>query len=153
MSASSAETSRQADQRAFEEALHVFQATLPEVDTPDMEHVREGLGLAELDAVADALDLTLADLEDVLGVSSRTLQRRRAQGRPLSPAASDRLWRLLHIWQRSRRAFVSDEVARTWLKTSHGLLDGETPLQRLDTEPGLREVEDLLTTIDETGAA
>jgi len=32
-------------------------------------------------------------------------------------------------------------------------LDGETPLQRLDTEPGLREVEDLLTTIDETGAA
>ncbi|PEN09426.1 hypothetical protein CRI93_01485 [Longimonas halophila] len=154
MSASSAETSPQADQHAFEEALHAFQVTTPpEAATPDMEHVREGLGLAELDAVAEALDLALTDLEDVLGVSSRTVQRRRAEGKTLSPTASDRLWRLLHIWQRSRRAFASDNAARTWLKTPHGLLGGETPLQRLDTEPGLREVEDLLTTIDETGAA
>jgi hypothetical protein len=30
---------------------------------------------------------------------------------------------------------------------------GTTPLERLDTEPGLREVEDMFTVIDQTGAA
>jgi hypothetical protein len=34
-----------------------------------------------------------------------------------------------------------------------GVLGGESPVERLDTEPGLREVEDMLTVIDETGAA
>ncbi|NBB74821.1 MAG: DUF2384 domain-containing protein [Bacteroidetes bacterium] len=144
-----------ADQDAFEDALRTFQSTPayePEAP-PDIERVREGLGLAELDAVVDALGLDQPALQDVLGISVRTLQRRRKQGDALTAAESDRLWRLLHIWQRSRAAFSADEAARTWLKTPHGLLGGETPLERLDTEPGLREVEDLLTTIDETGAA
>jgi putative toxin-antitoxin system antitoxin component (TIGR02293 family) len=144
-----------ADQDAFEDALRTFQSTPayePEAP-PDIDRVREGLGLAELDAVVEALDLDQPALQDVLGISVRTLQRRRKQGDALTAAESDRLWRLLHIWQRSRTAFASDESARTWLKTPHGLLGGETPLERLDTEPGLREVEDLLTTLDETGAA
>jgi putative toxin-antitoxin system antitoxin component (TIGR02293 family) len=144
-----------ADQDAFEDALRAFQST-PAYDPeapPDIDRVREGLGLAELDAVVEALDLDQPVLQDVLGVSVRTLQRRRKRGDCLTAAESDRLWRLLHIWQRSRTAFAAHGAARTWLKTPHGLLGGETPLERLDTEPGLREVEDLLTTLDETGAA
>jgi uncharacterized protein (DUF2384 family) len=46
-----------------------------------------------------------------------------------------------------------EDAARAWLKRPHALLGGECPLARLDTEPGLREVEDMLTTIDETAAA
>ena len=146
---------QRADQAAFEDALHAFQSTRSEApDTPPaINQVRDGLGMADLDAVTEALDLDASDLQGVLGTSVRTLQRRRKQGSALTAAESDRLWRLIHIWQRSRTAFASDDAARTWLKTPHGLLNGETPLQRLDTEPGLREVEDLLTTIDETGAA
>lgn len=144
-----------ADQDAFEDALRTFQSTPayePEAP-PDIDRVREGLGLAELDAIVDALGLDQSALQDVLGISVRTLQRRRKRDDCLTAAESDRLWRLLHIWQRSRTAFASDDAARAWLKTPHGLLGGETPLERLDTEPGLREVEDLLTTLDETGAA
>jgi putative toxin-antitoxin system antitoxin component (TIGR02293 family) len=89
----------------------------------------------------------------VLGISVRTLQRRRRQGQDLTAATSDHRWRLLHIWQCSRCAFPSGEAARTWLRAPHGLLGGETPLEHLETQPGLREVENLLTTLDETGAA
>jgi putative toxin-antitoxin system antitoxin component (TIGR02293 family) len=121
--------------------------------TSDRVVVREGIGLAELDAIVDALGLDQAALQDVLGISVRALQRRRKRVDALTPAESDRLWRLLHIWQRSHAVFAADEATRTWLKAPHGLLDGETPLERLDTGPGLREVEDLLTTLDETGAA
>ena len=143
------------DQSTFEDALRAFQSTPADADTlpPGREQVREGLGLSELDDVVEALDLDQSALHNVLGISVRTLQRRRKQQQDLTATESDRLWRLLHIWQQSRRALASDEAARTWLKTPHGLLGGETPLERLDTEPGLREVEDLLTTIDETGAA
>lgn len=109
--------------------------------------------MAVLDAAIDALNLDQSAVESVLDISVRTLQRRRKQGSDLTPAESDRLWRLLHVWARSQAAFASDDAARTWLKTPHGLLGGETPLERLDTEPGLREVEDLLTTLDETNAA
>lgn len=109
--------------------------------------------MAVLDAVVDRMGLDQADLEDVLGISVRTIQRRRKQDKDLTMIESDRLWRLLHIWRKSQAVFGSDETARTWLKASHGLLRGETPLERLDTEPGLREVEDLLTTLDETNAA
>jgi len=150
---------RRTNQDDFEEALRSFRSAraqtsdAPPGAPPDIERVRNGLGMDELDAVVDALDLDQTALQDVLGISVRTLQRRRKQGDPLTAAASDRLWRLLHIWRRSRTAFASDDAARTWLKTPHGLLGGETPLERLDTEPGLREVEDLLTTLDETGAA
>ena len=146
---------RRTQQNEFESALRSFRAVRSESEAapPDIERVRSGLGMAVLDAVFDALALEQSAVEDVLGISVRTLQRRRKQGSDLTPAESDRLWRLLYIWKRSRTAFASDDAARTWLKTPHGLLDGETPLERLDTEPGLREVEDLLTTVDETGAA
>ena len=155
MSTSTTPAPPSADQDAFEDALRTFQSTsayAPEAP-PDTDRVRKGLGMGVLDAVFEALNLDQSDVQDVLDISVRTLQRRRKQGKDLTPAESDRLWRLLHIWERSRTAFASDDAARTWLKTPHGLLDGETPLERLDTEPGLREVEDLLTTIDETNAA
>jgi putative toxin-antitoxin system antitoxin component (TIGR02293 family) len=60
---------------------------------------------------------------------------------------------LLHVWTRAIDALGTDAAARTWLTTPHSLLDGEAPIERLDTEPGLRMVEDMLTVIDETGAA
>lgn len=142
-------------QEAFEQALRAhLSARMPSGSAaPGTDRVRSGLDFDVLDAVKEAIGLGWDALEGILGVSARTLQRRRRRGEDLTPTESDRLWRLLHIWQRSTEAFGSEDVARTWLKTPHGLLGGETPLERLDTEPGLREVEDILTVIDETAAA
>jgi putative toxin-antitoxin system antitoxin component (TIGR02293 family) len=66
---------------------------------------------------------------------------------------SDRLWRLLHVWERACCAFDDPASARDWLYEPSALLGGEAPGAHLDTEPGLREVEDMLTVIDETGTA
>lgn len=121
---------------------------------PGTDRVRSGLAPSLLGDVKKTVGLGWSDLADVIGVSARTLQRRRERSEPLTPAESDRLWRLLHVWDRATEAFGSDEdAARRWLAASHGLLNGESPLEHLDTEPGLREVEDMLTVIDETGAA
>lgn len=60
---------------------------------------------------------------------------------------------MLFIVEEARVALGSDESVRIWLTQPHALLGGETPLERLDTAPGVREVEDMLTVIDETAAA
>ncbi len=150
-----AQPERASSQEAFERDLrsHIVARGSDAALVPDTSRVRNGLGLNVLDDLKKTLGLDWETVEHVLGVSARTLQRRRKRGEDLTPAESDRLWRLLHIWHRSTEAFGSEGAARTWLTEPHGLLDGETPLKRLDTEPGLREVEDMLTVIDETAAA
>ncbi|MDX1545636.1 MAG: antitoxin Xre-like helix-turn-helix domain-containing protein [Rhodothermales bacterium] len=143
------------DQATFEADLREYLAgrSAPPPAAPDASRVREGIDLATLDALRERLGLSLEELERTLHVSSRTLQRRRKAEQRLSPAESDRLWRLLHIFARALTAFEHDEqAARAWLTTPKSVLRGETPLERLDTEPGLREVEDMLTVIGETAA-
>lgn len=120
---------------------------------PNVRGVRQGLDVAALDEVRTWLGLREETLERVLSVSARTLQRRRTGDQRLTPSESDRLWRVLHVIHRAIDALGDEDAARTWLLSPQALLGGETPLERLDTEPGLREVEDMLTVIDETAAA
>lgn len=112
--------------------------------------VREGLPYEHLDMMAETLGLAPAALSHVLKVSPRTLQRRRKEGQ-LRPAESDRLWRLMHIYDQALDAFDGRrEEARLWLTTPKRTLQGETPVEHLDTEPGLRLVEQMLATIAHT---
>ena len=121
---------------------------------PDVEEVRRGFDLVTLDDLRTRLGLSQETMEQLLGSSIRTLQRRRKGESRLTPVESDRLWRILHVMDRALRAFEGDEAsARAWLVAPKALLSGESPLERLDTEPGLRQVEDMLTVIDETSAA
>lgn len=146
---------KRASQEAFERDLrdHLAVRGSNPSAVPDAIRVRSGLGISVLDDLKETLGLDWETVEHILGVSARTLQRRRKRGEDFTPAESDRLWRLLHVWHRSTEAFKSEDAARTWLTEPHTLLGGESPVQRLDTEPGLREVEDMLTVIDETAAA
>ena len=143
-------------QSNFEEALRkrLSQHREAGATVPDVERVRNGIDLADLDEIVKRLGLSQEALERTLCVSARTLARRRKGDRRLTLTESDRLWRLLHVFNLALEAFEDDEDrARTWLMTPKAVLRGETPLARLDTEPGLREVEDMLTVIDETAAA
>lgn len=155
----SAPSKRLRSQEAFEEGLrnHLAGQTSAQKSSglavPAADRVRSGLSPGVLSDIKDIVGLTWEDLEGVLGVSARTLQRRRERSENLTPAESDRLWRLLHAWDRATEALGSESSARRWLAAPHDLLGGDSPLERLDTEPGLREVEDMLTVIDETGAA
>lgn len=151
--------SQETSQEAFEEGLrdHLADQTGAQKSSrpsvPAADRVRSGLAPSVLSDIKEIVGLGWEDLEGVLGVSARTLQRRRERSENLTPAESDRLWRLLHIWHRATEALGSEDAARRWLAAPHDLLGGDSPLERLDTEPGLREVEDMLTVIDETGAA
>ena len=92
-----------------------------------------------------------ATLAGALGLSMRTLARRRAAGR-LAPSESDPLLRTARLVEMATVALGSAAGAAAWMTQTHALF-GESPLLRADTAPGAREVEDALYAIEYTAAA
>lgn len=97
--------------------------------------IRAGLPVTVLARVADRHGLTGAELACVLGVSRRTLQRRRGDDR-FSARESDRLCRV---------AEVLETAPADWIRTPHADLDGRRPLDLLATGVGCRTVSELLS--------
>ena len=107
-----------------------------------LPYVREGLSLQVVDdALADGR-ISLAEL-DRLALSRKTLAHRRGLG-SLTPDQSDRFSRLLRIIEDAEATFGERGKAHTWLRRPTALLDGEAPLDRLDTDIGSRQVEAIL---------
>lgn len=112
--------------------------------------VREGLAYDVYERVQGLLGVSTAELATVLAIPERTLQRRRQAGR-LTMEESDRLLRLARLVKLALFVFDGDTTrAVRWLRAPKTLLGGETPLERADTEPGVREVEDMLYAIEFT---
>jgi putative toxin-antitoxin system antitoxin component (TIGR02293 family) len=108
--------------------------------------VRTGLPYSALEAVASGFALDLGDLVTVLHVPARTLARRKRQKR-FRADESDRLFRLGRIATLAEEVLGSRAKATRWLHQPNRALGNAVPLRQLDTDPGAREVEDLLLRI------
>jgi putative toxin-antitoxin system antitoxin component (TIGR02293 family) len=116
-----------------------------------LPYVREGLPLSVVDeALADGR-ISAAEL-DRLALSRKTLAHRRSLG-SLTPDQSDRLSRLLRMIEEAETTFGDRAKAHAWLRRPTALLDGEAPLDRLDTDIGTRQVEAILGRIEHGLAA
>lgn len=117
-------------------------------DSNDMqEELRRGLPFAAFDALLRILGVRPQDLASLLGVASRTLARRK-MSRQLSPIESDRLYRIAYVAFMASEVLGSIDKARAWLQGANRALGGHSPISRLDTEIGERQVEDLLNRIN-----
>ena len=107
--------------------------------------VRTGLPVEELDALRELLGITTENLAGRIGISIATLSRRRRRGQSLDPVHGDRLLRFARLFHLATELHDGDEeAARAWLRKPARALDGETPLDRAETEAGAREVENLI---------
>ena len=128
----------------------VIQQLLGLVEPKFIPAIREGLPFTAYQALQQFLQIPSRALCDVLSVPLRTLARRKLSGRFL-PEESDRLVRLARLVEMAVRTFEGDAGrARRWLTTPKTLLGKETPLEHADTEPGAREVEDMLYAVEFT---
>lgn len=108
------------------------------------EVIREGLPVKALFLLAQRLDLQQAEISEKIGIPQRTLTRRIAHDSRLTPAESDRTVRLAQVYATASDTLGSGDKAAAWLKTPNRALRGGRPLDQLDTDPGVREVEDVL---------
>lgn len=96
---------------------------------------------------AVALGLTEGQLADLLRITPSTLARRKRAGR-LTFDESERLYRIVRLAQRAAEVLGGVDAARVWLQAPKLGLGGATPLTHARTEPGARDVEDLLGRIE-----
>jgi putative toxin-antitoxin system antitoxin component (TIGR02293 family) len=108
------------------------------------ELVREGLPVKALFFLAERLDLRQAEISEKIGIPQRTLTRRLAQHSRLTAAESDRAVRLAQVFSSAAETLGNEAKAAAWLKTPNRALRGGRPLDQLDTDPGVREVESVL---------
>jgi len=108
------------------------------------ELVREGLPVRSLLLLAERLDIRQAEISEKIGIPKRTLTRRLTQHSRLTAAESDRAVRLAQVYANAADTLGDGDKAAAWLKTPNRALRGGRPLDQLDTDPGVREVEDVL---------
>ncbi len=97
--------------------------------------------------------LSEQEMAQTVGISRRTLSRRIQQAKlsatkRLSAVESDRLYRLAVIVVKAVDVFGDEATALSWLKEPLVALQGQTPLEALKTEPGVRQVDLLLGRIE-----
>jgi len=112
-----------------------------------VEVVRRGLPAAAVDALTDAVHLTQSELSAALGISRRTLSRRKKEGL-LTSEESAKLVRLARVVERAEEVFEGFDAALEWLKAPNAALTGVTPLSLLDTDLGAELVLDTLGRIE-----
>ena len=96
--------------------------------------------------MAARFGLTPPELVVLLALAPRTLARRKAEQR-LRADESDRLFRVTRIAALTEEVLGSTEKARRWLHSANRALGNRTPLELLDTDLGVRQVDDLLSRI------
>ncbi len=105
---------------------------------------RDGLPVGALPALAEELAVERKTLAKVVGISDRTLSRRLASSARLSAEESDRTVRLARVVALAAETLGTSRKASLWLQTPNRALEGQTPLELLDTDGGVRSVETVL---------
>ncbi|HET9096647.1 MAG TPA: antitoxin Xre-like helix-turn-helix domain-containing protein, partial [Candidatus Baltobacteraceae bacterium] len=121
-------------------------AGAPRSDNQIINAVTGGLPASALDDLLEA-GLELAEIARVVGVSERTLQRKRGTAGTLDVAESDRTVRLARILAQADRYIGEHGKALRWLRTRNWALGDRVPLDLLATEPGVEMVRQSLVTI------
>jgi len=109
---------------------------------------RAGLLVDSLDTLAHELSIQRLAVATLLGISERTLTRRATSNGRLTAAESDRVVRLARVLALAKETLGSMEKASRWLQTSNRALEGDKPIDRLDTDIGVRSVEQVLGRIE-----
>jgi len=117
----------------------------PVRSTDDLaQQVRFGLPASTVERLAGTLSLHRAQVAERLNIPSRTLSRRLAAKSRLTHDESDRAMRMARVVALAKEVLGSDEKASHWMSNPNRALGGKRPFDQLDTEPGVRSVEEVL---------
>lgn len=109
-----------------------------------VRQLERGFSFRTLHVLKSRSGLTLPRLATLIGIPERTLARRKASGK-LTTEESERLLRIAGIFEDAVDLFEGDvPAAVNWLTTLRKALGDRPPLSYARTEPGAREVENLI---------
>lgn len=109
-----------------------------------IRQARVGVARSELRLLGEMLVLTGRELAALLGTTERTLARRLTGADILDKAESERLLLLRNLNAHGVSVFESQANFNDWLRRPLRLLEGQSPLEMLDTVTGFQVVEQVL---------
>lgn len=113
-----------------------------------VQRVEEGLPVMDVVQFGKQAGFTTNELAKLINIPTRTYARRVAGKARLTLPEGERAARLMRIFDRAKQLFVTGENVRKWLHTELPALGWRTPLDFAQTEPGAREVENLIGRIE-----
>jgi putative toxin-antitoxin system antitoxin component (TIGR02293 family) len=131
-------------------------ATLPKAVAPkpllttlrlNLKTIESGVPVDTMSDFVSKSGVPFKDIYDIV-IPARTLKHRRARKQALTPDESDKLARLVRIFDHASRVFANVDSARAWISHPKRRFEGRTPLEMLRTEAGARLVEEMLGQID-----
>ena len=108
-----------------------------------IKNIKKGLPISAFEKIQKELDVSADTLASTVNIATRTLARRKKEGRFHSDE-SERVLRIATLFDRALQVLHNQVRVQLWFKSPQKGLGGKTPLEYADTEPGAREVEDLL---------
>ncbi len=113
-----------------------------------LESVEAGVPVETMTKFVSASGVELKDIYEIV-IPARTLKHRRSRKEALSRDESDKLARLVRVFDQAVSVFGEVDQARRWLNKPKKRFDDRTPLHMLRTDFGGRMVEEMLGQIDE----
>ena len=113
-----------------------------------VQRVEEGLPVMEVVQFGKQAGFSTEELARLIQIPPRTYARRVAGKARLKIPEGERAARLMRLFDRAREVFGTDENTRGWFNAKILALGGKTPLEYAQTEPGAREVENVIGRIE-----
>lgn len=108
---------------------------------------KQGLSTDLFSQVAACLQVSESRLADTVSITVSTLTRRKRKGR-FNKGESERIYRMIRIFNRAVEVLGSEDAAKRWIHTPVKALGWKTPFDYADTEVGTREIEAVLGRIE-----
>lgn len=122
----------------------------PEVqdNTAMAQRVEEGLPVLDIVQFGKQVGFTTDELARLIQIPPRTYARRVASKGRLKITEGERAVRIMRLFDLARQVFGTDENTRRWFNSRILALGRKTPLEYAQTEPGAREVENVIGRIE-----
>lgn len=139
--------SKSAMEHRVKETFCPFDTPTPKDPAGMIKALKQGLAALCFDRLKDRLAVSEKTLSGVVGIAPRTLARRKREG-VFPKEEGERVLRIIRLYQQAVQVLESEDRARRWLTTPIYTLEGSTPLEYADTEPGAEVVRQILTQIE-----
>lgn len=113
------------------------------------QRVEEGLPVLDIVQFGKQAGFTTDELARLIQIPARTYARRVASKGRLKLTEGERAVRIMRLYDRARQVFGTGENTRRWFNSQLVVLGGQTPLEFAQTEPGAREIENVIGRIED----